>query len=342
MPTLEDVARKAGVSTATVSKVLSNTPYFTEATRAKVMRAVEETGYMPNLAARALAAGKTCIVGVVFPWVYDGIFSDPHVLHILEGIEPECSKNGYNILLITPRLTINGVDEHYLQLIRSGYIDGIIALDNVPFASVLEPIHKKGIPVVNMGYHATRYYVRSDDYTGGYQLLEHLVELGHSQIGIIDVQPKLNFSTDQRVSGIRAAAEALGVNFATLPIARGDFSVASGEKCAAELLSLHPEVTALICLNDRMALGAIQQARRMGRRVPQTLSVVGFDDIPMAAASDPSLTTIRSDAPRMGREATRILFDVLNGQTPDPVICPVQLMKRQSSAACERRLRDIG
>jgi DNA-binding LacI/PurR family transcriptional regulator len=239
-------------------------------------------------------------------------------------------------------LTINGVDEHYLQLIRSGYIDGIIALDNVPFASVLEPIHKKGIPVVNMGYHATRYYVRSDDYTGGYQLLEHLVELGHSQIGIIDVQPKLNFSTDQRVSGIRAAAEALGVNFATLPIARGDFSVASGEKCAAELLSLHPEVTALICLNDRMALGAIQQARRMGRRVPQTLSVVGFDDIPMAAASDPSLTTIRSDAPRMGREATRILFDVLNGQTPDPVICPVQLMKRQSSAACERRLRDIG
>lgn len=333
MPTLEDVARKAGVSTATVSKVLSNTPYFTASTRDKVMRAVEETGYMPHLAARALAAGRTCIVGVVFPWVYDGIFTDPHILHILEGIEPECSQHGYNILLITPRLTTSGVDEHYLQLIRSGYIDGIIALDNVPFASVLEPIHKKGIPVVNIGYHVTSYMVRSDDYTGGYQLMQHLVALGHGEIGIIDVQPDLNYSAEERMKGVYAAAEASGMSVESLPTARGDFSVTSGEACAADLLARHPNLTALICLNDRMALGAIQQARRMGRQVPQQLSVVGFDDIPLAAASDPALTTIRSDAPRMGREATRMLFSVLNGQTPDSVLCPVQLIVRQSTTA---------
>jgi DNA-binding LacI/PurR family transcriptional regulator len=332
MPTLQDVAKRAGVSTATVSKVLSNTPYFTESTRQKVMEAVEELGYVPNLVARALAAGKTRIIAVVFPWVYDGIFSDPHTLHILEGIEAECRQQGYNILLSTPHLNGSGLDEHYLKLIQSGYIDGIIALDNVPFTSVLKPVHKKSIPVVNMGYHASRYYVRSDDVSGGEQLMEHILDLGHRSVGIIGIPADLNFSTTERMKGLRAAAEASGLDFDALPIAEGDFSVASGDSCAADLLTNFPELTALICLNDRMAMGAIQHMLRVGRRVPDDISVVGFDDIQMASVFHPPLTTISSNAPMLGREATRILFDIFNGQSPDPVIYPVELVVRQSSA----------
>ncbi len=331
MAKLEDVAKRAGVSTATVSKVLSNTPYFTESTRQRVMRAVEELGYVPNLAARALAAGKTSIIAVVFPHVYDGVFQDPHTLHILQGIEAECTQRGYNILLSTPRLTPDGVDEHYLRLIQSGYIDGIIALDNVPIYSVLEPIRSKSIPVVNLGTHPSEHYVHTNDYSGGFQLMQHLLELGHRAIGIISVPNDLNLSANHRMEGLRAAAQAAGVDFDALPIAEGDFSITSGAACADLLLQQFPTLTAFVCLNDRMAMGAVQLVHRIGRRVPDDISVVGYDDIPMAAVFDPPLTTIDAHAPTRGRDATRMLFDVLNGKFPDPVVYPVDLIVRESS-----------
>lgn len=332
MPTLEDVAKKAGVSTATVSKVLSNTPYFTEATRLKVMQAVRETGYVPNLAARALSSGKTQIIAVVFPYVYDAIFTDPLVLRILEGIEAECSQRGYNLLLSTPRLAADALDENYRQLIHSGYMDGVIALDNVPFASVLEPVLKRGIPAVNIGYHRSDYTILSDDYSGGFQIMEHVAGLGHQRIGIITVPDNLNFATQRRVEGMRAAAEARGIDYDFLPTVEGDFSTGSGADCAGQLLHENPELTALICLNDRMAMGAIQQAHRLGLRVPDDLSIVGYDDIPTAALSVPSITTINSHALTMGYEASRMLFEVLGGQSPESRTLPVELVVRQSSA----------
>lgn len=332
MPTIEDVAKKAGVSTATVSKVLSNTPYFTEATRAKVMQAVQDVGYVPNLAARALSSGKTHIIAVVFPYVYDSIFADPLVLRIIEGIEAECSLRGYNLLLSAPHLAVGVVDEHYLKLIKSGYVDGVIALDNVPFASVLEPVIKKGIPAVNIGYRDCAFSVRSDDYSGGFQLMEHILQLGHRKIGIITVPRDLNFTIEQRIDGLRDAAEAAGIQLECLPQVEGDFSVAGGADGAASLLQQHPDLTALICLNDRMAMGAIQQAYQMGKRVPDQLTIVGYDDIPAAEIMVPSLTTINQQALTLGYEASRMLFEILDGQSPESKVIPVQLVARGSSA----------
>ncbi|MBZ0308317.1 MAG: LacI family transcriptional regulator [Anaerolineae bacterium] len=331
MPTLEDVAKKAGVSTATVSKVLSNTPYFTDSTRQKVMKAVDELGYVPHLAARALAAAKTGIIAVVFPRVYDGVFGDPHTLNILEGIEAECTRHDYNVLLSTPRLADNSLDEHYLRLIQSGYLDGVIALDNVPFFSVLEPVFNKGIPVVSLGAHPSKYYVRSDDHAGGYQLMKHLLELNHKIIGIIGVPDDLNFSAKYRMNGIREAVADAGLNFEQFPIFEGDFSNASGAQGAEQLVQQHPDLTALLCINDRMAMGAIQQLHRMGRRVPDDVAVVGYDNIPMAAVFDPPLTTIDIHAPLRGRDAAHMLFDVISGKFPSPVIYPVDLIVRESS-----------
>src|SRR5688500_16069914 len=151
MPTLQDVAQKAGVSVATVSKVLSNRPYFTEETRDKVMLAVRELGYTPNFAARALSTGRTGIIGVVFPYIFDAIFKDPLTMQILEGIESECKLRNYNLLLSTPHLTEEGTDDNYRQLVHSGYMDGIIALDNVPKASVVTPIDQTRTPVIAIG-----------------------------------------------------------------------------------------------------------------------------------------------------------------------------------------------
>ncbi len=332
MPTLEDVARRAGVSTATVSKVLSNTPYFTAETRDKVMQAVKELGYVPNLAARALSSGKTHIVAVVFPFVFEAIFTDPLTMHILQGIEAECSQHGYNILLSTPRLSPDGADENYRQLVQSGYLDGVIALDSYPVASALRPAQEKGLPAVAIGYHQSDYHVLSDDRSGGFQLMQHVIDLGHQRIGIISIPDDMHFCVPKRLAGLRQAAESARLDFDCLPQMHGDWSVDSGARCAASLLSDHPDLTALVCLNDRMALGAIQQAREMGRHVPDDLTVVGYDNIPTAALFAPSLTTIDQRAPDLGRVAARMLFAVLDGANPEPVELPTDLIVRQSSA----------
>jgi DNA-binding LacI/PurR family transcriptional regulator len=331
VPTLEDVAKRAGVSTATVSKVLSNTPYFTEKTRAKVMRAVEELGYVPNLAARALSSGKTHIIAVIFPYVFEAIFTDPNVMNTLGGIEAECTQRGYNMLLSTPKLSANGPDMHYQQLILSGYLDGVIAIDSYPLASLVGVVQQKGIPAVIVGYKPHDYYVRHDEHAGGQLIMQHLTALGHTRIGIIDVPLDVNLGVEHRVGGVRAAAQAAGLDYDSFPALHGDWSTHSGAFCAAKLLKDHPDLTALLCLNDRMAMGAIQQARSMGRNVPDDLSVTGYDNIPTAAVSAPPLTTIDQRSPEQGRLAAQMLFEVLRGKAPDPILLPPYLVVRQSS-----------
>lgn len=332
MPTLQDVAKRAGVSTATVSKVLSNTPYFTEKTRLKVMNAIRDLGYTPNLPARALASGKTEIIAVVFPYVNDLLFTDPFVLYMLQGIESECYARGYNMLLSTPRLTENGPDEHFMRLIQSRYLDGVIALDNVPRASVLTSVHTLGIPSVAIGYHPTQHFVRTDDHSGGMQVMQHTLDLGHREIGIISVADSLNFSINHRLNGMCEAAEICGLPYAKFPVFEGDFSVSSGMVAASALLEQQPTLTAMICLNDRMAMGAIQHIRAIGKRVPEDISVIGYDDIPTAAAFDPPLTTISNQAPILGETAARLLFDLLDGIPTESQIIPTRLIVRASTA----------
>jgi DNA-binding LacI/PurR family transcriptional regulator len=332
MPTLQDVAQRAGVSTATVSKVLSNTPYVSEETRLKVMQAIAELDYTPNLVARALSSGKTNIVTVVFPIVYDAIFTDPHVMSILEGVEAECRAQGYNILLSTPRLATSEPDLHYLQLLRSGYMDGVIAIDNVPHTSVLEPVQREGIPAVAIGQHPSAYYVRSDDEMGGQLLMAHVLELGHRCIGLIATPDSLHLSTPRRLAGARKAVQAAGLDFDALPRADGDFSTASGGRCAEQLLTEHPDLTALIALNDRMAMGAVQAARSAGYAVPERLTIVGYDDIPWAATFVPALTTMSQRAPDLGHAAAAMLFALLDGEHPEPMVLPPHLVVRHSSA----------
>ncbi|PJF41922.1 MAG: hypothetical protein CUN55_10945 [Phototrophicales bacterium] len=337
VPTLADVAARAGVSIATVSKVLSNTPYFSEETRQKVLAAVEAVGYVPNLAARALSSGKTGIIGVVFPRVYDAVFTDPLAQHILEGVEAACIDNGYNLLLSTPYVNSDKPDERYLKLLESGYVEGLIALDNVPRTSIVKPALEKEIPTISIGYGPNPLYVRSDDHGGAKNLMQYILSLGHQHIGIISVDERLNYAISPRMNGLRAAIQEAGLDFEQLPIGYGDFSTKSGFICAQKLLSEHPELTALVCINDRMALGAIQYARSVGRKVPHDLSIVGYDDIPLAQFTDPPLTTINQHGPKLGHRAIEMLLSLLQGETPKSEIIPTELVVRQSSAFLAER-----
>ncbi len=325
----------AGVSTATVSKVLSNTPYFSDAAREKVMQAVEALGYTPNLAARALSSGKTHIVGVVFPYIYDAIFKDPLVMQIIEGIEAECSARGYNLLLSTPRLSDDGPDANFRQLIRSGYMDGMIAIDNVPLTSVAAAATQHNIPTVVIGYAQADYAVRGDDEAGGRQLMQHILGLGHRNIGMITVPGHLNHALAARLRGVDQALAAANITLEPTRTAFSDYSTSSGAAAVEQLITTHPDITAIVCMNDRTAIGAMQRLQAMGRRVPEDVSVVGYDNISIAAVMSPPLTTIDQQASALGQHAAQMLFEVLDGKTPESLVLPVQLVQRRSSAPAQ-------
>lgn len=333
MPTLHDVAKRAGVSTATVSKVLSNTPYFSDETRDKVMSAVQELGYRPNLAARALSSGRTHAVAVVFPYIYDTIFNDPLVMQILEGVEAICNEHGYNIILSTPRLTEDGPDERYRQLIQSGYVEGVIAIDNVSIASVSHIARDYDVPVVVIGYHNATFSVRSDDFAGGCKAAQYILDLGHEHIGIITVPSHLNLAIEQRMRGIQQTFSEARIHHQQIYYTHGDFSAASGRKAMAELRDKYPEITAVICLNDRMAIGAIQWLMEHEVAIPDDISVVGYDDIPLVGVFSPAITTISQHAAQLGRAAVKMLFEVLQDKTPTPVVFQPDLIIRGSARA---------
>lgn len=332
MPTLQDVARRAGVSTATVSKVLSNTPYFTESTRQKVLSAVKELGYMPNLAARALSSGKTRVLAVVFPYVYASVFKDPLVMHILEGIEGECDKHNYNLLLSTPRLTREGPDEAYIHLLQSRYMDGLIAVDNLPLASAVTPARERNIPTVTIGYHESQYSVRSDDRLGGRMLAEHIITAGHRHVGVISVPENVNFAINERMRGIQETFEDAGVRCDTERIAYSDFSTTGGADATLRLLERIPDLSAVICVNDRMAMGSIQKLSSLQMRIPDDITVVGYDNIVASQLVAPALTTVDHHPLKLGQQAARMLFDLLDGKNPDSHVLSPKLIMRESSA----------
>ncbi len=332
MPTLRDVAEYAGVSTATVSKVLSNKPYVSDAVREKVLQAVEELEYTPNLAARALTSGRTNTIAAVFPYVFDPVFKDPFVMKILEGVEQVCTDNRYNLLLSTPRVNDDAIDPIYQQLLLSGYTEGVIAIDNVPGVSFAAEAEKRGIASVVLGHHDGETQVQSDNRNGGYQLMQAVLDSGHHAIGIISAPDSLNLAIKERLGGMACAAREANVPFAAMPIVDGDFSTGSGASAIQRLLSQTPDVSVIICLNDRMAIGAMQWLQHNGYAVPYDISVVGYDNIPLAEFCYPPLTTVDQQPVKLGEYAARSLFQKLNKEAPPNVVLPPQLIRRGSLA----------
>ena len=330
MPTLQDVAKQAGVSTATVSKVLSNTPYFTEETRHKVMQAVKDVGYVPNMAARALTTGKTQIIGVVFPYIFETIFEDVLTMSILKGIESECWKRHHNILLCTPR-TSETIDTQFMTLVQSGYFDGMISLDSLHQASFSKIARDNGVPNIVIGYHDSPYYVRCDDIFGSQKLMQYILSLGHQNIGIITIEEGIHISVDKRREGFNQVYDESGADSNQLAIAYGDFSITSGYQAAKELLESNPEITAIIGINDRMAIGAIHYLRDIRKQIPQDVSVVGFDNIELGQMMSPPLTTVDQRPTEQGHIAAQMLFDVLDGKSPESVVLDTSLVLRDSA-----------
>ncbi|NJM07328.1 LacI family transcriptional regulator [Candidatus Gracilibacteria bacterium] len=332
MTTIDEIARLAGVSPATVSKVLNNRPYVSDLTRARIERVIAETGFVPSQRARGLSQRRSYILGLLIPYTSDELFADPHLLEIMRGIEAETNCHEYNLLLSTSRAALDAVSA-CLRMLRSDVIDGAIMVETLDILPYTDALSTQAAPWVMIGYprQGDVRAVHADDYGGALLATRHLINLGHRHIAVITSTPR-PFALEERLRGVRDALATSGLPLDERLLLTGDFSIESGERAGAQLLALPEPPSAVFALNDRMALGVIRSALAHGKRVPEDLSVVGFDDIALASLLNPALTTVRQPGFAMGQAAARGFFALLDGQPfAVPTVIPTELIVRGTS-----------
>lgn len=338
MATIHEVAAAAGVSTATVSRVLSNPAIVAETTRLKVLKAVERFGYMPNAAAKTL---RTLATGKLLVTVPD--IANPFFSLIIQGIEEISQREGYSVLLGDTHHDPE-MEEKYGLMLQRHEADGLIFLGHRLPNSVRAwmSTRQKLAPVVNGCEYSQSLGVPSahiDNAAAAAEMMEHLYGLGHRLIGLI-TGPLVSPLSRDRLRGALKQAQARHAS-RQVTVVNGDFSIDSGIACAARLLAQSKPPTAIFCFNDEMAIGALEYASRVGVRVPDALSVAGFDDIRFARYMRPALTTISQPMLDMGRETVRLLLGILHGSIGKAlsITLPHKLELRASTAAVPRRAR---
>lgn len=307
MATIQDVARDAGVSTATVSRVLSAPERVAEATRTRVLASVERLGYAPNVAAKSLRTLRTGKILVTVPDI-----SNPFFAQVIRGVEEAATDAGYAVLLGDTRHEA-AREEQYATLLRRREADGIIFLGHRLPPALAELVATQGAraPIVNGCEFSPELGVASahiDNARAAADAMQHLYGLGHRRVGVITGPLASPLSRD-RLSGVQAAAARFGRW--SLSVAQGDFSIESGLAQALALLDADPAPTAIFCFSDEMAMGALEAFRRRGLSCPGDISLVGFDDIRYARHLDPPLTTVSQPKEAIGHEVVRLLLDIL-------------------------------
>jgi len=324
--TITDVARAAGVSVSTVSKVINSRDGVARETYSRVNAVIDELGYEGSLVARSLRSHKTYVVGVLVAGF------EPFSAEILKGAATVLEESQYDLLAYTGARRGGGVgwERRYLSRLSGTLIDAAVIVT----PTVMDA--DSDIPVVAIDPHAGPAdlpTVDSDNFTGGEIATKHLLELGHTRIGYLAGRPDLE-SSRLREAGYRKALAEAGVMVDENLVRIGSYSREESHAPARELLSLPERPTAIFAANDLSALGIMDVARQLGIDVPRDLSVVGFDDIPDSAQSTPPLTTVQQPLQRMGAEAIRMLLALMDSQPLESphVRLPVSLVRRGSTA----------
>ncbi len=328
--TIKDVARKAGVSVATVSRVVNASGLVREETRARVERAVEELSYAPHGAARSLITSRTSTVGIVLPDIYGEFFSE-----VIRGIDLVARKSGYHVLVSSSHADLSETQE----VLRAMYgrVDGLVAMIPEASPALLERSLPRSLPVVLLNTRPGRSRFSSlgvDNRGGAAALVRHLLDLGHVRIAHV-AGPEPNFDAAERKRGWRDALARAGRPPEPGLDLPGNFDEESGAEAGERLLALRPRPTAVFAANDSMAIGCLSTLRRAGVRVPEEMALAGFDDVPIARFTTPPLTTVRVDIKELGGEAMRRLLAALaNGGEPERtrVVLPTELVVRESTA----------
>ncbi len=327
-PTLRDVAKKAGVSHQTVSRVINGSSDVLPETRTLVEAAIEEMGYRPNAIARSMAQGQSHTLACISPNLTDFTFAS-----VIEGAEVEARQHKYFMLSSSasdPEAFRELVDE----LVGHRRVDGLIVIN--PYADQRFEYIPKDFPLVFVGASAHEKNICSvslDDEKVAYEATCHLVGLGHTSIALVTGPMKEDCSQD-RTEGYRRALSEAGIAFDESMVIEGDWSATSGQDALLSFIEQGRVPTAVFAQNDRMAMGVMRAARDAGIKIPTQLAVIGVDDMPLSSYFDPPLTTMRQDIPRIGREAARMLLDII--QTKATATCDLklhaELVVRQSTS----------
>lgn len=331
--TLKDVAERAGVSYQTVSRVVNGKGEVLPATRKRVEKVMRELNYRPSMIARSMVSGRAFTLGCISPNLTDYTFAC-----LIEGAEAYAREQGY-LLLSASAAQPNDVARFCDDIVKSGRVDGVLVIN--PYADArhkhFEALNEQGIPVVYLGARPRQGKISSvhlDDTDAGFQATNHLLALGHTRIAML-LGPSNEDCVDDRLVGYRRALSEAEIPFSKKLIGAGDWSASSGYVAMKKILDAGADLTALFAQNDRMAVGAIRALRENGLRVPEDVSVIGFDDMPLATYFDPPLTTMHQDTFRIGQVAAQLILQELNEpKAPrQQISIPAELVLRKSTAA---------
>lgn len=329
MATIQDVAKAAGVSVATVSRVLNGSSAVSEKTKEVVLDVIKKLDYQPNLLGRNLRRLKTKMILVLLPNI-----ANPFYSRVVKGIEDISHKNGYNVMLCNTDSDRNR-EKVYLELLYSRLADGVIFMSPEIGKDELSEIAHK-FPVVQCCEYkegASASYISIDNFNAAYTAVKHLVDCGYQRIGMISADNRF-LSTVQREAGYRKALEDSSLKYDAGYIRYGDYGFKSGKTAAEQLLNLEKRPDAIFAISDIMAVAAIKAVREKGLRVPDDVAVMGFDNISFASMCDPMLTTISQPKYFLGCIAMELLLKQIYEGTKETrsVLLEHELIIRDSTA----------
>jgi LacI family transcriptional regulator len=328
--TIYEVAREAGVSTATVSRVINSHRHVRAATRARVEEAMTRLGYVANRQARGLAGGRSRVIGLLVYELGQSYFNE-----LIRGIDAATAAIGYDLMLYTTHARREKEAQHAAEL-ASGPVDGLIFVLAIDIDNYVDRLRRQGVPFVLLDHDRDipgSTTVTAANRVGARDAVRHLIELGHRRIGLITGTPGTS-SAQERLSGYRDALREHDLPFDPELVAKGDFLEGAAMVATQHLLGRADRPTALFTSADTAAFGAIKAARAAGLSVPRDLSIVGFDDIPEASLVMPPLTTVRQPLQEMGATAVRRLRRLMDepDTTPRRTELATQLIVRESTA----------
>jgi LacI family transcriptional regulator len=335
--TLEDIARQAGVSRSTVSRVVNNHPNVSAEVRKRVLDVIQATGFHPNLAARALASNRSWMLGLVIPRSVSTFFADPYIPRMTQGVAQACNAYGFTLALF---LVTTKEDEERIfpRISRKGFLDGILVQSAQIGDQLIDRLAVSNIPMVVAGrpFHPDKInFIDVDNVAAAYTATNHLVKLGYGRVGHICGQTSSPVTCDRKNGFLKALREA-GHTVDPALIAEGNFTEEGGYQAMQQLLGVG--VDAVFAASDIMAVGAMRAVHDAGLSIPGDVALVGFDDLPMNTPTNLGLTTIRQPVVQFGYAAIETLIDVINNgdQPPRRVILDTELIVRESCGAARR------
>ncbi|MDR1797276.1 MAG: LacI family transcriptional regulator [Clostridiales Family XIII bacterium] len=326
--TISQIAELAGVSKTTVSRVLNKKPDVSAETRDKIEGIIQQYNFSPNAFASAILTKKSDTIALVIPYDETYVLFNPYYSDMIRGVSNEIKKHGYYLLLVYSDTT------DYIAAIRQKRVDGIIMLSpGRSHKGIIEEILRLNVPFVSTSRTpgiARVHSIVTDDYKGAQLAVDHLLSLGHKKIGFIN-GPAILASSTERLRGYKQALGKKKIAFDASLVINGDTSIQSGYEIAKGLLKKRG-LTAIFTASDLMAIGTISAAHELGLRIPDDLSLVGFDDMPFSAFLSPPLTTVRQHAFKKGCLAARMLVSIIEELPVEQRIeMPVELVVRQST-----------